>query len=64
LLNKKRMDARKAAAVYYSVPVEQFMAVSETYKAVAEKITGEKVPEIKDAKGEIVESLSGYGLVE
>lgn len=64
LLNKKRMDERKKAAAEYKVPVEEFMKVSETYKGITEKITGEKVPEIKDAKAEIVEALSGYGVIE
>jgi len=64
LLNKKRMDERRKAAAEYRVPVEEFMKVSETYKGITEKITGEKIPEIKDPKGEIVESLSSYGIIE
>jgi len=63
LLKKKRMDERRKAAAEYKVPVEEFMKVSDTYKRITEKITGEKVLEIKEPKTEVVEALSGYGLI-
>lgn len=64
LLNKKRMDERKNLARNYSVPVNQMMETSETYKTITESITGKPIPVIKDAKAEILESLSPYGIID
>jgi phosphoribosylaminoimidazole-succinocarboxamide synthase len=54
---------KKRIASSYRVPVDEFMKVSRTYTQIAEKITGVPVPEIRDARGEILESLTPYGLV-
>lgn len=64
LLNKKRMDERKAMASDYRVPVEVLMEVSRVYTAMAEKITCESIPKIERAEEEILDSLKGYGIVE
>ena len=63
LLDKKRMGERRELARDYRVPVDEMMKVSTTYRGMAEKITGVSVPEISDARGEILDSLSQYGLV-
>jgi len=64
LLDKKRMDERRRVARDYSVPVAQMMEVSRIYSGIAEAITGVPVPEIKDAKREILDCLSSYGMIE
>jgi hypothetical protein len=39
------------------------MATSDLYKNTAEKLTGEAVPEISNARQEILDALSPYGIV-
>tara|TARA_Y100000310_G_scaffold112743_1_gene111246 strand:+ start:1762 stop:2856 length:1095 start_codon:yes stop_codon:yes gene_type:complete len=63
LLNKNRMDERVELAATYKVPDKVFMDTSDLYKGLAEKITGKPVPEIENAKEEILESLAQYNLV-
>ena len=63
LLDKLRFGERKKTAESYRVPVDEFMKVSETYKNIAETITGQPVPKIENARQEILDSLSSYGLV-
>ncbi|MBR9704248.1 phosphoribosylaminoimidazolesuccinocarboxamide synthase [Candidatus Pacearchaeota archaeon] len=63
LLNKHRMAERVEAAREYVVPTDEFMKVADTYRGIAETITGKKVPQIENPRGEIIDSLSGYGLV-
>jgi phosphoribosylaminoimidazole-succinocarboxamide synthase len=63
LLNKERMSERKKLATEYRVPVKEMMKVSQTYKDIVETITGSPIPEIKDARGEILDALSGYKIV-
>jgi phosphoribosylaminoimidazole-succinocarboxamide synthase len=58
LLNKARFEERKALAASYRVPVSQMMEVSQTYKNIAEKITGMDIPQIENARGEILDRLS------
>ena len=63
LLNKKRMEERRELARTYRVPVSVFMDVSQTYRGIAEKITGVPVPEINNARAEILEALVPYGII-
>lgn len=63
LLNKKRMNERKELAKNYPVPVEIMMEVSNVYAGMAERITGKPISKIKNARQEIIESLSGYGVI-
>ena len=63
LTDKKRMPERIELANTYRVPVEQMMEVSETYKNMAETITGQKLLEIEDPREEILDELTSYGLV-
>ena len=64
LLDKNRMPERRELAASYRVPVEQMMEVSRVYRDIAEKITGVRVPEIQNARAEILGSLIPYGIVE
>lgn len=64
LVNKSRMDERIQLAESYRVPDDVFMETSALYQGLAEKITGEPVPEIKDARAEIVTALKPYGVIE
>ncbi len=65
LLNKSRMDERKALARDNALPTEVLMEVSATYTGIAEKITGVPVPLSDNPKAEIVDILrSEYGLVD
>lgn len=64
LLNSDRMSDRKQLAKNYQVPVDQMLEVSKVYRGMAEKIIGTSVPETKDAKAEILDSLSPYGIIE
>ena len=65
LLNKERMSERTTLARDHALPQQAFMALSETYLGIAEKITGQR-PVISDnPKAEIVAVLTGrYGLVD
>jgi phosphoribosylaminoimidazole-succinocarboxamide synthase len=64
LLNKKRMAERVELAKTYRVPDSVFMNTSALYKGLAQQITGRALPEIRDARGEIIESLKPYGIIE
>lgn len=63
LLNKERMDEREEIGKTFKVPVEALMATSELYKSTAQKLTGNPVPEITNAREEILETLTAYGIV-
>lgn len=64
LLNKERMDERDQLGKAFKVPVDALMATSDLYKSTAEKLTGKPVPEITHARQEILDALSGYGIVD
>jgi phosphoribosylaminoimidazole-succinocarboxamide synthase len=63
LLNKNRMEERVALAEQFRVPDSVFMETSDLYKGLAEKITGKPVPEIIDARAEIIDALQPYGII-
>ncbi|MBT8044135.1 MAG: phosphoribosylaminoimidazolesuccinocarboxamide synthase [Verrucomicrobiae bacterium] len=63
LLNKERMDEREELGKSFKVPVEALMATSDLYKGTAEKLTGQPVPEISDARQEILDALTQFGIV-
>ena len=65
LLNKDRMDERQALARDNALPEAVLMEVSETYRNIAEKITGERIELSANPKAEIVEILrEQYGLID
>ena len=64
LLNKARMDERTELGKSYKIPVDAMMAVSELYKNMAEELTGTPVPEVENAREEIIDALAEYDLVE
>ncbi|MBB6522865.1 phosphoribosylaminoimidazolesuccinocarboxamide synthase [Pseudoteredinibacter isoporae] len=65
LLNKDRMDERSALARDNALPEAILMQVSETYRGIAEKITGEKIELSANPKAEIIEILrNDYGLID
>lgn len=64
LLNKARMDERHELGKTFKVPVDALMASSDLYKSVAHQLTGSPVPEITNAREEILEALTGYGIVQ
>ncbi|MEZ5528502.1 MAG: phosphoribosylaminoimidazolesuccinocarboxamide synthase [Porticoccaceae bacterium] len=65
LLNKDRMEERKALAQYNDLPAEVLMEVSNTYVSIAERITGEKLHLPDNPKAEIIEILRDqYGLID
>merc|ERR1711988_1503799 len=51
LLNKDRMEERKALARDTALPQSVLMQVSKTYTDIAEKITGSKLEVTNDPKG-------------
>lgn len=57
LLNKDRMRERQALARDNMLPASVLMAVSGTYLAIAEKITGEIIPLSDNPKAEIIDIL-------
>ncbi|MDO6720970.1 phosphoribosylaminoimidazolesuccinocarboxamide synthase [Psychrosphaera sp. 1_MG-2023] len=57
LLNKNRMPEREALARDNDLPKDVIMAISETYRNIAEKITGEKIVLSADPKQEIIDVL-------
>ena len=57
LLNKARMPEREALAADNELPVSVLMAVSETYRGIAEKITGVKLELSDNPKAEIIQIL-------
>ena len=65
LLNKSRMDERKALAADNELPEAVMMQISNTYLSIAEKITGEKIELSDNPKAEIIEILrNDYGLID
>ncbi|MCW9053432.1 MAG: phosphoribosylaminoimidazolesuccinocarboxamide synthase [Motiliproteus sp.] len=65
LLNKDRMEERSALARDNALPEEVLMAVSETYRGIAEKITGQPIVLSENPKAEIIAILSEqYGLID
>merc|ERR1711904_444973 len=64
LLNKDRMEERKALARNNLLPQSVLMEVSKTYSDIAEKITGQKLRISEDPRGEILTILDvQYGLI-
>jgi phosphoribosylaminoimidazole-succinocarboxamide synthase len=64
LLNKERMDERKALAQDNALPESVMMRISDTYTGIAEKITGEKLVLSDNPKAEIIQILADdYGLI-
>ncbi len=64
LLNKDRMEERKALANNNALPTSVLMRVSETYLKIAEKITGQAITLSDNPKKEIIEILrDGYDLI-
>jgi len=65
LLDKNRMDERRALAADNDLPESVMMAVSETYVSMAEKITGQPLVISDNPKAEIIEILKDrYGLID
>ncbi len=64
LLNPQRMDERKALAAATRVPVEQFLAVSDMYRGIVERIIGKRLPTVEKPREEILDVLSKYKLIE
>merc|ERR1711990_1243887 len=65
LLNKNRMEERKALAKNNALPQSVLMEVSNTYASIAEKITGQKISMSDDPKREIIKILDEqYGLID
>jgi phosphoribosylaminoimidazole-succinocarboxamide synthase len=58
LLNKNRMSEREALARDNALPIDVIMEVSETYRSIAEKITGSKIVLSDDPKQEIIDVLA------
>ncbi|HLC54227.1 MAG TPA: phosphoribosylaminoimidazolesuccinocarboxamide synthase [Candidatus Nanoarchaeia archaeon] len=63
LLDAGRMEERRNLADGYRVPLDVMMETSEIYTRMAEEITGKPLPKVEDARGEIIQALSEYGLV-
>ena len=65
LLNKSRMAEREALARDNELPASVLIAVSETYTAIAEKITGKKIILSENPKQEIIDILRDeYQLID
>ena len=64
LLNKNRMDERKALADTFRLKDEQMMEVSSLYVGLAEQITGKKLPLSESPRAEIIEALTGLSLIK
>lgn len=62
LVNKNRMDERKALAESFRLKDDQMMAVSRLYTDLAEKITGSPLPLRENPRGEIMDSLNDLNL--
>lgn len=58
LLNKNRMPEREALARDNALPEEVIMSVSETYRNIAEKITGSAIHLSDNPKQEIIDILA------
>ena len=64
LLNKDRMEERKALADSFRLKDEQMMEVSRLYRDLAEKITASKLSLSDSPQKEIVDALAELGLIE
>jgi len=65
LLNKDRMEERKALARDHALPQEVLLKISKTYSDVAEKVTGQKLTISENPKDEIITILDEqYGLID
>ena len=65
LLNKDRMAEREALARDNALPVSVLMDVSQTYRSIAEKITGETIQLSENPKAEIITILKEqYQLID
>ncbi|WP_027329557.1 phosphoribosylaminoimidazolesuccinocarboxamide synthase [Marinimicrobium agarilyticum] len=65
LLDKSRMKERSALAEQTELPRELMMRVSNTYVAIAEKITGTPLPLSENPRAEIIDTLrTDYGLID
>jgi phosphoribosylaminoimidazole-succinocarboxamide synthase len=65
LLNKDRMEERKALARDNALPTSVLMDVSQTYVGIAEKIVGQKLHLSENPKEEIVTILErDYGIID
>lgn len=65
LLNKDRMAERQALAKENALPESALLQVSETYRDIAEKITGEAIVLSDNPKQEIIDILrNDYGLID
>ncbi|MBI9100931.1 MAG: phosphoribosylaminoimidazolesuccinocarboxamide synthase [Spirochaetales bacterium] len=63
LLNKNRMEERKALAATFRLKDEQMMEVSRLYIDLAEKITGSKLPLTDSPRSEIITALAALELI-
>ncbi|MCP8898926.1 phosphoribosylaminoimidazolesuccinocarboxamide synthase [Gilvimarinus xylanilyticus] len=65
LLNKDRMDERQALARDNALPESVLMEVSETYLAIAEKITGQRIELSDNPKQDIIDILQAdFNLID
>ena len=65
LLNKDRMSERQALAQDNALPESVLMQVSDTYRDIAEKITGERLTLSDNPKAEIINVLrEQYALID
>jgi phosphoribosylaminoimidazole-succinocarboxamide synthase len=65
LLNKNRMDERDALARDNELPAAIMQQVSDTYRNIAEKITGQPLPLSENPKAEIIAVLRDqYDLID
>ncbi|MDC7224293.1 MAG: phosphoribosylaminoimidazolesuccinocarboxamide synthase, partial [Spirochaetales bacterium] len=64
LVNKDRMEERKALAESFRLKDEQMMDVSRLYTDLAEKITGAPLDRSESPKQDILDALSPLGLVK
>ncbi|MBA5763588.1 phosphoribosylaminoimidazolesuccinocarboxamide synthase [Vibrio sp. 404] len=65
LLNKERMPEREALARDNALPLDALMSVSNTYTAIAEKVTGRPITLSDNPKQEIIDILGAhYGLID
>jgi phosphoribosylaminoimidazole-succinocarboxamide synthase len=65
LLNKGRMEERRALARDNALPVDVLMQVSATYVGIAERITGSALELSDNPRAEILAVLrDGYALVD
>ncbi len=64
LVNKNRMEERKALAGEFRLKDEQMMDVSRLYVGLAEKITGAPLSRSESPKQDILDALAPLGLVK